>query len=229
MNLKIKDQRCSFCLEDLGFDSKTESLKDKKSKKSYWICNHCGLLGKNPELFVSSELEKKRYAVHNNDITDSRYLDYLNQLWSKTEGHISQSSSMSVLDFGCGPSKGLESLLKDKKQFKVSSYDPYFYNEDGFLKKTYDIVFCCEVVEHFNEPADSWNSILRLLSKDSLLAIRTEFWDDVRVTKPIEKWWYFRDPTHVHFYSKGFFNFLSKSFKVEPLYIASPYVLFSKQ
>lgn len=146
-------------------------------------CVSCELVFKGQ--YLPAEQEKARYEQHNNDLSDARYLKYLNQLWSlKPIGEYE-----SVLDFGCGPTQGLQALVPD---MKITSYDAFFYPQ---TLAQYDLVFCCEVVEHFNNPNKSWK-LLSEITKKTLL-VRTELYSEDQYPS----WYYKEDPTHVCFYN----------------------------
>ena len=126
-----------------------------------------------------------RYEQHNNDTSDPRYLNYLNQLWSLKPN----LNYKTILDFGCGPTQGLKALASE---YNVDSYDTYFY---PIQLKKYDLVFCCEVVEHFNNPKVSWNTLASVT--ENILLVRTETYEKT----DFASWYYKDDPTHVCFYS----------------------------
>jgi hypothetical protein len=188
--------------------------------ESFIECLKCGLFFKPYEAFLSSEDEKQRYSLHNNSVEDESYLNYLEQLVD-----LIPSLEGPVLDFGCGPTKGLEFLLK-KRNFKdeVESYDPYFFNKD-LEEKKFKTVYASECFEHFNKPFETISEIKNLMSPHSLLAIRTELYS--YELGPINEWWYFKDPTHVCFYTQKTFNWIAESFDFELSYIKSPNILLS--
>ena len=163
--------------------SKPTLFYQQDSVSSY-ICSHCDLLFK--DKYLAPAEEQARYEKHNNDLEDPRYLNYLDQLWSLRPDDVEFKT---VLDFGCGPTRGLEKLAKE---YCVDSYDSYFYPLE--LKK-YDLVFCCEVVEHFNRPKVSWKTLSSVTK--NILLLRTELYTQAEY----KNWYYKDDPTHVCFYS----------------------------
>lgn len=169
--------QCPLCL------ASNSSLFHKQSSVASYKCEQCELVYK--DSYLSGFEEKARYELHNNDTSDPRYLSYLDQLWSLRPN----LNYKNILDFGCGPTKGLEVLAKD---YNIDSYDCYFY--PVHLKK-YDLVFCCEVVEHFYNPKVSWNTLASVT--DNILLVRTETYEQVDYAN----WHYKDDPTHVCFYS----------------------------
>jgi len=193
------------------------SAKTVTYESSFWKCLNCELIFKDPSVFPSQKNEKARYDTHNNDAEDSKYLDYLKRLFDLTS-----IESGSILDYGCGPSKGLAALVK-KEKFKnlsVDSYDPYFFREADLSKK-YDLIFASEVFEHFFDPKKEIQKILLMLSPKGKLAVSTEFHDD----KAISEWWYARDPTHVVFYGRKTFEWMAEFYQLKIDCLKSPHMI----
>lgn len=188
--------------------------------ESFQKCLNCELHFKHPEDLVSFEREKHRYLEHNNSVDDEGYLKYLGKLLD-----CIPRLEEPILDFGCGPSKGLEALLKKRKiQKSVLSYDPYFFDEDLSDQK-FKTIYASECVEHFNKPKVSMDKLINLMSKDSILAIRTELYSEDKGA--LEKWWYFKDPTHVCFYTTKTMRWVSKKYALNILKLESPYIIYS--
>lgn len=185
--------QCPLCL------ASNSSLYFKHKSVASYKCEQCELVFK--DSFLSGHEEKLRYEQHNNDISDPQYLRYLNQLWSLRPS----LDYKCILDFGCGPTKGLEVLAPD---YNVESYDAYFY---PIQLKQYDLVFCCEVVEHFNNPKISWNTLASVT--DNILLVRTETYEQVDYAN----WYYKDDPTHVCFYSYKTLQFMEPLFGLKLL------------
>lgn len=192
----------------------------EKKTTLLWECLRCGLLFKNPDSFSSFIEEKARYLTHNNDLHDEGYLKYLSKLWAeipKPEGD--------VLDFGCGPSKGLEALAQKQniKNISVDSYDPIFFKNVNFEKK-YDIVYASECLEHFYNPKKDLRLLFSFLKPGGVLAISTVFSDGV----DLKSWWYLKDHTHVVFYSSKTFDWIRREFSFKTLFIKSPHIILVK-
>jgi len=186
----------------------------------FWKCLKCDLIFKDPGDFPDFESEKARYETHNNDESDPQYLEYLDRLFS-----ITNFKSGVALDYGCGPSMGLKTLvrLKGLSNAKVESYDPMFYPEADLSQK-FDLVFASESFEHFFKPKEEVEKIVNLLHPGGLLAVSTELHDE----KKISDWWYSRDPTHVVFFGKKTFEIMAKEFRLKILKLDSPHIILNK-
>lgn len=197
------------------------SAKSLTLEVSFWKCSNCDLIFKDLKDFPSFSNEKERYETHNNDDSDLNYLKYLNRLFTLTD-----LKGGSVLDYGCGPSKGLAALVANKglEGVFVESYDPIFL-KDANLNKKYDLAFASESFEHFFNPKLEIKKILNLLAPKGKLAVSTEFHDG----KKISEWWYARDPTHVVFYGTKTFEWMAKNFDLEILWIKNPHIIFRLQ
>lgn len=194
--------------------SKTHIYED-----SYYKCSNCNLIFKDPHLFVSLEKEKARYLTHNNSPEDQGYLKYLNKLFSCVDVHEGK-----ILDYGCGPTKGLEALVKSKNlsKLEVESYDPIFFPEKNSEKnQKYDFIFASECFEHFYDPKKEIENILKLLNSKGSLLISTELSDG----KSFKNWWYLKDPTHVVFYSLKTFKWLADRYNLDVLLLKSPHIV----
>lgn len=188
----------------------------------FYLCKNCDGVFKNPKAQLSEEQEKHRYDLHNNSLEDAGYLQYLNKSWQGFLQHTPQnilSFTSSVLDYGCGPVKALEHILRDT-EFRVSSWDKYYFPENLFHshdtsdslstsppQTTFDILFCHEVVEHFTRAAQDFERLISLTHTGSLLFIRTEFYP--LSFQDFKAWYYKNDPTHVFFYQRKSFEHLA--------------------
>ena len=123
-------------------------------------------------------------------------------------------SSFSALDFGCGPGPALAAMLEELGG-DVHLYDPQFYPDNSVLNKSYDIVTCTEVVEHFRDPAGSWEQLIGAVKSGGILAIMTQLITD---STDYQKWWYKNDPTHIVFYRRETMEYIASAFKLEILF-----------
>ena len=108
------------------------------------------------------------------------------------------------LDYGCGPGPAMAAMLTEQG-YPTANYDPIYYPEPLLLQKQYDFVSCSEVVEHFHNPAASFNQLYKLLKPGACLAVMTNWWSD---DQDFCRWHYRRDPTHVCFYCPATFDYL---------------------
>ena len=202
MNVDIKN--CLLC-----------ACESHKFENFYWKCSNCALVFKDPSVFVSFEKEKARYETHNNDLRDQGYLKYLDKLFS-----LRDHNEGVVLDYGCGPTKGLEALVEKQnlKKITVESYDPIFFPMENIKK--YDLVFASECFEHFYNPQEEIEKIFKLLNLKGTLLVSTELYDG----KNFKNWWYLKDPTHVVFYSEQTFQWLAETYNLDLLFLQNPHI-----
>ena len=205
--MSSENLQCSLCGKD-----------HLKIYDRYAKCLNCDLHVKLIKDIVSPEAEKNRYETHNNSEDDEGYLGYLSKLLD-----FIPDFKGPVLDFGCGATKGLEALfLKKDIKMDITSYDPYFY-PIGLRGKKFKTIYASECFEHFNNPKKTIQKILSLMSSDSTLAVRTELYNEE--LGPIHQWWYFRDPTHVCFFTPKTFSWISNEFNLNIVYLKSPYAV----
>ncbi len=182
-------------------------------------CSHCGLVFKNPNVFATTEKELARYLTHQNNSEDLGYINFLKQLINPLTQFL--APSFSLLDYGCGPGPTL-SILMEKLGGKVHNFDPLFHPDKELLNVKYDVVTSTEVVEHFKNPAESWEELINLVKPNALLAIMTLFLNE---DVDYKSWWYKNDMTHIVFYNQKTFNFLAEKFNLEILFNDSKSVL----
>lgn len=177
-----------------------------------FLCSHCELVFKDPALHFNREEDLKRYSTHQNNEADQGYIEFLKKLAAPLENFVPEY--FTALDFGCGPGPTLSILLK-KMGGDVSNFDPLFFPDTDLFKKSYDVVTCSEVVEHFKNPREDWEKLVGLLKVHGVLGIMTLFFD-----KGIDypSWWYKNDPTHVVFYQEKTMLFLAKTYGLEILF-----------
>ena len=105
--MSLKNTACPLC-----------HYKETKPLTCFVFCPECHLHFKRPEDRPSLKAEEKRYSEHNNSTKDLNYLNYLDKLFSYLaveSSALGERIKSPLLDFGCGPTKGLEALIKHKK------------------------------------------------------------------------------------------------------------------
>jgi len=168
----------------------------------FYGCKECGLVFKDQKNWPSKEVEKARYLEHNNSLDDEGYKNFLLNLADPLTKILKKGAL--GLDYGCGPVPALSELI-GRQGFECSNYDPMFYNDKKLLQKKYDFITCCEVVEHFHDPANEFKRLRSLLKQGGVLAISTQI-----VPNNFADWWYHKDITHVVFYSTVTFEWIKK-------------------
>ncbi|HOW16788.1 MAG TPA: class I SAM-dependent methyltransferase, partial [bacterium] len=168
----------------------------------FYGCKECSLVFKDPKVWPSREVERARYLEHNNSLENEGYKSFLLNLVDPLAKILNKDAV--GLDYGCGPVPALSELIK-QQGFECLNYDPFFFNDKKLLQGKYDFVTCCEVVEHFHDPANEFKQLRSLLKKGGVLAISTQM-----VPKEFVYWWYHKDITHVVFYSAVTFDWIKK-------------------
>ncbi len=182
-------------------------------EREFFQCKDCKLIFV-PKLFhLSSDSEKARYDLHQNNENDLSYRNYLAGLLNPLWTFLSEKEK-EHLDYGCGSAQSLKFLL-DQEKIKSSFYDLYFYPNEKLLQQTYDLVTCIEVIEHFNDPFEDISILISLVKKDGLLFVNTQLFKSELV---FENWWYKNDPTHISIFTKETLKFLEIKFNLERIY-----------
>ncbi|MEE2743253.1 MAG: hypothetical protein VYD54_05050, partial [Bdellovibrionota bacterium] len=163
--------RCPLC------EKKRNSLYFKNKRREFYRCETCQLTFV-PHTFHLTQLEeKKRYLHHENSSEDSGYTRFLKTLTDPLIKLLVPKRDFLGLDFGCGPSETLASLMEEKG-YNFNSFDPYFKNKKELLGLKYDAITCSEAI------------MTQLNSFE----------------KKISEWWYIRDLTHISFFQKRLLN-----------------------
>nr|AGF93681.1 methyltransferase type 12 [uncultured organism] len=156
-----------------------------------------------PSQHPTPEKEYERYCEHDNDPTDPGYRNFLSKLAIPLLEKLAPASK--GLDYGCGPGPALANMLEEFG-YRMSVFDPFFYQDTTVLQQNYDFVTCTEVVEHFHNPFSEFVYLDGLLRAGGWLAVMTSFLtQDARFAN----WRYRRDPTHVIFYAQETFHVLA--------------------
>ena len=113
-----------------------------------------------------------------------------------------------ALDFGCGPEPVLKVLL-NRLGLEVDIFDLYFFPQEVFINKKYDLITCTEVFEHLKNPLDTLVLLESLLNENGILAVKTLFHT---TCNDFRNWWYRRDSTHICFYSQHTFKWIEDHF-----------------
>lgn len=171
----------------------------KSVERRYWICASCGGIFCDKTCLPSLEDEKKRYLLHENGGDKADYVALLEKFVSSVLNVVSPSYSTGVLlrklrlnalDFGCGPSPVLLSVLRGRG-FRAYGTDPLFF-PDVFPDEPsagvesigggcpprpggFDFVFCHECAEHFHLPLKTFARMASFLKSGGICAVSTYF------------------------------------------------------
>ena len=214
---------CTLCLSQNTYIA--HQKKDATvAARDYYACRNCSLIFLDPGQHLSASEEKERYDLHENDPSDSKYVSFLSRLTNPLLPFL--TPGFSGLDFGCGPGPAISPMMREKG-FSVSNYDPIYFPEAALLKTQYDFVTATEVVEHLQSPRETFELLDTLLKpKESYLAIMTQM---LAAETTFETWWYHQEDTHVSFYGKKTFEWLSNWRGWSALFPADNVVIFKKK
>ena len=190
----------------------------------YFQCQQCFLVFADPVSRLSAEDELAQYQLHNNDINDAGYRQFLQRLATPLLQHLA-ASGLDGLDFGCGPGPLLAKMLSEAGQ-NMAVWDPFFAPDSAALNRQYDFISCTEAIEHFVQPATEWQLWRALLKPGGTLAIMTKRYTDAAA---FANWHYKLDPTHVSFFCEATFEFLAQRDGFSVKFAAKDVVLLQQQ
>jgi len=202
---------CPLC-KSSGLFTRIVGPKDR----GYLLCPNCQLIFMAREFLPDRITEEERYKAHQNGPQDGGYVRFLTQAITPALPYL--NDTMRGLDYGCGPTPTLNSLLM-AHGLHCENYDPYFY--PTLPKNHVDFIFTTEVVEHFFHPDEALQRISELLLPGGILTIMTEPWLSLQ---GFAEWHYAKDITHVSFYHANTIAFISKRYGFEILNNESPRV-----
>ncbi|TBW28579.1 class I SAM-dependent methyltransferase [Gramella sp. KN1008] len=206
--------RCSLC------KSATENFQVFKDRE-YLQCINCRAILLSPASYLSPQEEKFRYRLHNNDINDPGYINFVRPVIDKIRSEIPKNSR--GLDFGCGTGPVIASELA-KTGFDIKLYDPYFQPNHKLLDKQYDFIICCEVMEHFQKPFEEFSLLKSLLNSGGKLYCKTEVWTGAI---DFNSWHYKNDLTHVIFYNRESLLWICENLKFSSVEILDELMVFT--
>ncbi|MFA4843999.1 MAG: class I SAM-dependent methyltransferase [Candidatus Margulisiibacteriota bacterium] len=172
----------------------------------FFKCSGCRSIFRDPADELSPETEKKRYEAHNNSPADPGYRSFVDPIIKEVTRRFTPAHH--GLDFGAGPVPVITELLREEG-YKIEPYDPFFHNDPELLKKTYDYIAACEVIEHFRSPAKEFKLLRSLLKPGGALLCMTELYEE---GNDFSKWHYKNDETHRFFYSRPALEWIRDNF-----------------
>lgn len=187
--------------------SETEAFIHPNSHVSFYECSLCKAIFKDRKHLVSLDMEKARYDTHNNGFDNMGYVQMFNRFID--EAVLPYRKHGDALDYGCGPVPVLAELMKQKGDFKIDLYDKFYTPAWIHGDKTYDVITTTEVVEHLEDPVETFLFLSRHLKPDGYLSVMTQF-------RPMDQktfldWYYIRDMTHLVFYAEETLRWLGKA------------------
>ena len=192
-----REQTCILC------GSETRFFRIARNRR-YVQCSGCSSVLMDQKDYLTAEQEKARYETHNNDVNDPGYQQFVSPIVKQILHHHTPGEQ--GLDFGAGTGPVITKLLRDQG-FHIRTYDPFFDADHSCLENTYHYIACCEVAEHFHQPAAEFMKLRSLLKPGGRLYCMTELYDhDI----DFNAWNYKNDETHVIFYHRRALEWIRK-------------------
>ncbi len=191
-------------------------------RRSYLYCNHCHLVFVPEQFHLTEEDEKKEYDFHENNPEDLGYRRFLSRLCTPLLEKL--DGRKHGLDFGCGPGPALAIMLEEQGH-QMSLYDIFYQDDRDVFLSSYDFVCTTEVVEHLRNPAEEIDRLIGILRTGGWLAIMTKL---VINREAFSNWHYIQDMTHICFYSRETFQYLSERYDCELHFVDKDVVFLQK-
>lgn len=216
MKTSVPKTHCPLCQAEqieLFFEDKL---------RSYLRCSLCALVFVPQRYWLSIEQEKAIYDLHQNDVQDQGYRQFLARLATPLLEQLAPDQR--GLDFGCGPGPALAAIFKERGHH-MDLFDPFYFNDPALLTKQYDFICATEVVEHLHTPDKEFTTLFSLLKPGGWLGLMTKLVIDQQAFR---QWHYIRDLTHICFYSHSTFEYLAQRFDTELSFAAKDVILLRK-
>jgi hypothetical protein len=192
-------QACRIC------SNAANQFRDSRQNISYYSCRVCEFICIDEKHVLTEEEEKARYLLHENTDENIGYVRIFRDFIDKAVAPY-KNSIKKVLDYGCGSSPLLSSMLKDMG-FYVDIYDKFFAPEEIYTDNKYDLITATEVMEHIKDPLSTIGLLKKRLNKKGIISIMTAF--HPRDEAGFMEWWYRRDKTHISFYTPVTFKYVA--------------------
>ena len=191
-------------------------------KRLYHQCNNCKGVFVDPALILPPEEEKLRYEEHNNDVNDKRFQKFVSPITDLVQKEFTENHF--GLDFGAGFAPVITKVLTDRN-YNIKPYDPFFFNDSELLRKKYDYITSCEVVEHFHNPAKEFKLLRSLLNPGGKVFIKTWLVND---ETDFHNWNYKDDHTHVFIFHENSLQWIKENIGFSYFKIDERIITFTK-
>jgi len=145
-----------------------------KMDDAYYVCDVCKGIALDSKLYLDNTSEKMRYQKHNNGAIDAGYRQFTSPIWQYILDNF-QNKNVG-LDYGCGNDSIISDILK-KNGFQIVSYDPFFFANTEVLKAKFNFIVACEVIEHFQNPAEEFRRLRNMLLPGGELLCMTHIYN----------------------------------------------------
>jgi len=206
-------QACPLCQQ-------SSQLFYQQNNRIFYKCDSCHGIFLDKNLCLTKIEEQERYKLHNNDVNDIHYQDFVSPI---TNGILQDFTRLHKgLDFGAGTGPVIAKILRDNN-YQIELYDPFFHPFPNLLKQKYDYIAVCEVIEHFHYPAKEFQLLHDLLLPQGKLYCMTDIFDP---KLDFHQWYYKNDPTHVFIYQKETFDWIKEEFGFSDVIIEGKLICF---
>jgi len=166
---KICSEKC-FLLDVVDFHKSCDAPFNEKEPLSgipvyYHGCPACGFVftthcdNWTPQEFMEN-IYNDKYAECDPDVVEKRPMS--SALWF--ERQFLHGKELKILDFGSG--EGLFGTYLNARGFDVTSYDPFYGDNDAPARESFDLVIAIEVLEHSHTPLQTIEECLSFLKKE---------------------------------------------------------------
>jgi SAM-dependent methyltransferase len=205
---------CPLCS---GAAGRLEEINDK----IYLKCKNCQSIFLDKNCHLEPDKEKQRYLEHNNNVNDPAYQNFVKPITSSILSNFTPRHK--GLDYGAGTGPIITKVLCEAG-YNIKPFDPYFHNQAELLNSQYDYIACCEVMEHFRNPLQELDKLIKLLKPNGKLYCMTVLFDG---NADFRSWHYKNDPTHVFFYSRKSIFYIKEQFKLADASIEGRLITFT--
>lgn len=188
----------------------------------FYDCPRCRGIFRPSEALPDPDFEKGRYELHENNPADSGYRQFVMPLCDAVTQNFGHGAV--GLDFGSGTNSAVSAILRERG-YGITEYDPFFAPDQNALLNKYDFIACCEVMEHFHEPAKEFAGLFQMLNPGAKLFCMTHLWDD---RGDFGSWYYKNDPTHVFIYRVETVVYIKNTFGFDDASVSGRLITFSK-
>lgn len=209
-------QYCPLC------QTPAAHLHYQDKKRSFFLCDCCGLVFADPNSFLPPQIAKQRYGRPQQQ-SKLRQLDgFIEMLLQQ----LTAVSSQPLCGLNYGRLLSATALSRvTAAGYQIRQYDPFFAPERQWLHQTYDFICSYRVFEHFQAPAREWRQLVQLLNPGAWLAISTPL---LKSSDAFAKWHLKHNPTHVSFYQPRTFAYLAEMAGLTLLFADGDFVLMQK-
>lgn len=161
--------------------------------------------------YPGNKEEREKYEQHNNEVHDIGYRKFVSPITNAVLTHFGKEQI--GLDFGAGTGPVISKVLQENG-YSIKQYDPFFFPFPELLQEQYDYLVCCEVMEHFFDPAKEFEQLKRMLKPGGALFCMTHIYDD---SIDFASWYYRKDPTHVFIYKRETLEWIKNVYEFSKL------------